>query len=162
MRKTDQGNLLWGVSLVCLRFRMRFGGEGVKKIKIALGVGILALVGVFCWLYGSTLFLMINWDMKIGISDVVYKKEQEKKRYVVGKVPFYEEVLIKDTLYKQEVSGTWEEDIREELAGIKTEGREYPPFEEIDYSTRKTEGLSYIYVLYDSDTSMAYILEGID
>lgn len=134
----------------------------MKKIRKYIYACLIVIAVIFGFSHINTLFLIINWQMEIGISDIIYKNEQSKVRYIVGEVPFYEESLIKNQLIEQSVSEVWKKEIQDSLSEIQTDIKEYPVFGNIDYSIKKTKHLSYVYILYASDTSTVYILESID
>lgn len=134
----------------------------MKRIRKYICVCMVVIVAIFCFSHKNTLFLLINWRIEIGISDIVYQNEKSNIRYIVGEVPFYEEYLIKNQLIEQRISELWKKEIRDNLSEMQTDTIEYPVFENIDYSIKKTNHLSYVYILYSSDSSIVYILESID
>lgn len=109
-----------------------------------------------------SLSLKMNWNVTIPHNDVIYHCYTDKVNYYVCKIPIQRQNRLCNQLIKQDLNTSSIKEVISDLEEMNVEDNNYPLFESIDYSIKKTKRLSHLFLLYSSNSSVLYIIEYLD
>lgn len=115
-----------------------------------------------CYKYERQIAIWINWNIRLPLAESIYTYEESKITYQIYHLSTNEKKRIEKQLIKQKPSEIWKNKVAEELDYIDIPRKKQPPFDKVDYCIKKVDGLSYIYVFYESLTSKIYVYEFVD
>ena len=126
--------------------------------------GVIALLYLSCNFdkIQTAISLKLNWNIDMPCNETIYNCSKDRISYYVCKISPYQQRKISQLLIEREVGPTTVKNVMSELQEIGVNKDQYPLFDTIDYSLKKTKRLSHLYLLYSSDSSIQYIIEFLD
>lgn len=105
----------------------------------------------------NSIWFKVQWNINFPFAEVQYTVHETWESYYIYTCSEIDERFIITSLYNQAPSKYWIEDITNELQNMNVNHLQYPPFDKIDYCTRKRKGDSQVILLLNCSDNILYV-----
>ena len=133
-----------------------------KKRNLCLVmVCLLLLVTGYCLLnfngIVNSIWMKSRWNLNFPVMQNKTKYSDLWTDYRIYECSDHEEQVIMSSLFEQTLTDAWISDITDSLENMNIDPSDFPPFEKIDYCTRKQIRDSGIVLLLASSANTLYL-----
>ncbi|HIS25476.1 MAG TPA: hypothetical protein IAA57_01000 [Candidatus Pullilachnospira intestinigallinarum] len=133
-----------------------------KKRNLCLVmVCLLLLVTGYCLLnfngIVNSIWMKSRWNLDFPVMEYKTKYSDLWTDYRIYECSDHEEQVIMSSLFEQTLTDAWISDITDSLENMNIDPSDFPPFEKIDYCTRKQIRDSGIVLLLASSANTLYL-----
>ena len=132
-----------------------------KKILCLTAICLGLLMTGYCLLNFSGIVNSIRmksrWNLNFPVMECETKYSDLWTDYRIYECSDHEEQVIMSSLFEQTLTDAWISDITDSLENMNIDPSDFPPFEKIDYCTRKQIRDSGIVLLLASSANTLYL-----